>query len=444
MPKPLVAIVGRPNVGKSTLFNRIVGERLAIVEDLPGTTRDRLYGDAEWGGHEFTLIDTGGLAAGVADELGLRVQAQAQLAIDEADVIVFLGDAVEGVTAADVEVADILRRTAKPVILAANKAERPEHRLALADFYQLGLGDPIAISAIHGTGVAELLDEVTGVLPATAEAAAEPTMPRLAIVGRPNVGKSSLLNAILGQERVVVNAAPGTTRDAVDTAIEFRGQPLLLIDTAGLRRRGRIEPGIEKYSVMRALRALSRADVALLVIDAAEGVTAQDAHVGSYVAEAGKGAVLVVNKWDLVPKEAGTMAEYTRAVRDRFKFLAHAPIVFTSATTRQRLDRVLEAGLRVHSERQKRIATATLNQVVSDAEAAHYPPSIKGRRLKIYYATQVDVNPPTFVFFVNDPQLLHFSYERYLENSLREAFGFAGTPLRFIFRGRAEREEAGG
>ena len=438
MPKPLVAIVGRPNVGKSTLFNRIVGERIAIVEDLPGTTRDRLYGDAAWGTREFTVVDTGGLVGGVDDDLGLRVEAQAEMAIDEADIIVFLVDAAEGLTAADVEVADVLRRTAKPVLLAANKAESPQRRLAAADFYGLGLGEPLPISSIHGTGVADLLDEIVARLPDAHEDGEASEMARLAIVGRPNVGKSSLLNALLGEERVIVDEVPGTTRDAIDTLIEHKGERLLLIDTAGIRRRGRIEAGVEKYSVMRALRALSRADVALLVIDAAEGVTAQDTHVGSYVVDAGKGAVIVVNKWDLVPKTNAATAEYARIVRERFKFMSYAPIVFVSALTRQRLGQMLAAALRVHAERQKRVQTAPLNQVVAEAEAAHHPPSSRGKRLKINYVTQVDVNPPTFVFFVNDPRLLHFSYERYLENRLREAFGFEGTPLRFVFRGRAE------
>lgn len=441
MPNPIVAIVGRPNVGKSTLFNRIIGERLAIVEDLPGTTRDRLYGDAEWNGRQFTVVDTGGLAAGVEDLLGARVQAQARLAIEEADVVVFVGDAVEGVTAADEEVAELLRRSGKPVVLVANKSERGETKTAIADFYGLGLGDPVAISALHGRGTGDLLDEVVERLPPPAEGEEEPEMPHLAIVGRPNVGKSSLLNKLLGEERVIVDEVPGTTRDAIDTRLEYGGKPLLLIDTAGMRRRGRVELGIEKYSVMRALRALQRADVALLVLDASEGITAQDTHVGSYVVEAGKGVVLVVNKWDLVPKTGGTMAEYTRNIRSRFKYLDFAPVVFVSALTGQRVGQVLDAALTVYEERRKRVPTARLNDLVAEAAAAHNPPSIKGRTLKLYYATQVAVAPPTFVFFVNDPKLVHFSYERFLENRLREGFGFQGTPLRLIFRGRGEEKQ---
>ncbi|MHB1006263.1 MAG: ribosome biogenesis GTPase Der [Chloroflexota bacterium] len=443
MARPIVAIVGRPNVGKSTLFNRVVGHRMAIVEDIPGTTRDRLYGDALWNGRDFVVVDTGGMAAGLADELGLRVQAQARLAVEEADIIVFVGDAVEGVTAADAEVADLLRRAAKPVLLAANKAETKESKLDIVGFYSLGLGDPLMISAIHGQGVADLLDEVVDRLPAEDESEETPEMPHVAIIGRPNVGKSSIVNALIGQERVIVDDVPGTTRDAIDTLIDHNGQPMLLIDTAGMRRRGRIEVGVEKYSVMRALRALSRADVALLVIDADEGVTAQDAHVGSYVVDAGKAVVLVVNKWDLVPKQNNTMAEYMRIVRDRFKFLDFAPVVFVSAVTHQRLSQMLDAAVRVYAERQKRIPTAKLNQVVSEAEAAHTPPSAHGRHLKINYATQAETSPPTFVFFVNDPKLVHFSYERFLENRLREAFGFEGAPLRLVFRGRGEDKREG-
>ena len=438
MPKPLVAIVGRPNVGKSTLFNRILGERLAIVEDLPGTTRDRLYGDAEWGTREFTIIDTGGLATGVAEELDQRVQAQARLAIEEADLIVFMGDAIEGVTAADEDVADLLRRTAKPVIMAVNKAESERRRLDAVDFYQLGLGDPIAISAIHGTDVAELLDMLVGRLPPREPEEEEATLPRIAVIGRPNVGKSSVINALLGSERVIVDEVGGTTRDAIDTMIEHKDQSLLLIDTAGMRRRGHVERGIEKYSVMRALRALGRADVALLVTDAADGITAQDAHVGSYVVEAGKGVVIVVNKWDLIPRDGDTLLDYTQIVKDRLKYLSYAPVVFVSAVTGQRLGMMLDTALRVYAERQKRVPTAVLNQVISDAEAAHTPPSSRGKRLKIKYVTQTSVSPPTFVFFTNDPKLVHFSYERYLENRLRDAFGFEGTPLRLIFRGKPE------
>lgn len=443
MAKPIVAIVGRPNVGKSTLFNRIVGERLAIVADLPGTTRDRLYGDATWEGRDFTLVDTGGLAGGPEDSLGLRVEAQAEQAIDEADVIVLLADATDGITAADEEVARLLRVTAKPVLLAVNKADSERQRLAAVEFYNLGVSEPLAISAIHGTNVAELLDEVVAHLPAHQEEEPDSEQPRLAIVGRPNVGKSSLINALLGQERVIVDTEPGTTRDAIDSIIDYQGQNLLLIDTAGIRRRGHVEQGVEKYSVMRALRALGRADVALLVVDADEGLTAQDTHIASYVVDAGKGVVLVVNKWDLVPRSQTAMVDWTRLVRERFKFLDFAPVVFVSALKRQRLSQMLDAALRVHVERQKRVPTARLNQVVAEAEAAHPAGSSGGRRLKILYCTQAAINPPTFVFFTNDPKLVHFSYERYLENRLRAEFSFEGTPLRFIFRGRGEERKEG-
>lgn len=438
MPKPLVAIVGRPNVGKSTLFNRLIGERLAIVADIPGTTRDRIYGDATWGGCEFTLVDTGGIGIDSQANLDERVVAQAAMAIREADVIVFVTDAFDGLTVADQEVADLLRQTSKPVILAVNKAESEARRLAALEFYNLGLGDPLPISAIHGIDTADLLDQIVANLPQPSEPEALPEMPHIAIIGRPNVGKSSILNAILGDERVIVDSVGGTTRDAIDTLIEHKGQQMLVIDTAGLRRRGRIEQGIEKYSVMRALRALARADVALLVIDASEGLTTQDAHVGGYVVEADKGVVIVVNKWDLVPKTGTTMAEYTREIRERLKFLDFAPVVFVSAATHQRLGVMLDVALKVYEERNKRVPTARLNEVIGEAEEAHRPPSVRGKRLKILYVTQADVNPPTFVFFVNDPKLLHFSYHRYLENRLREAFGFEGTPVRFVFRGREE------
>jgi GTPase len=440
VPKPLVAIVGRPNVGKSTLFNRLVGERIAIVADIPGTTRDRLYGDAEWSGREFTLVDTGGLMPDAARELEQRVTEQAELAIDEADVIIFLTDAIDGITEADREVADKLRRSSKPVLLAVNKAESESRRLAAVDFYELGLGDPTAISAIHGVDTGDLLDDLVENLPAMEDEEELPNVPRLAILGRPNVGKSSILNGLLGEERVIVDDVGGTTRDAIDTLLEHKGQQMLVIDTAGLRRRGKIEQGVEKYSVMRALRALDRAHVSLLVIDGNDGVTTQDAHVGGYIVDAAKGVVIVVNKWDLVPKTGTTMAEYTREVRERLKFLDYAPIVFVSAETKQRLSTTLDVALRVHEEGKKRIPTARLNEIILAAEEAHRPPSVRGKRLKIYYVTQAEVSPPTFVFFVNDPNIVHFSYSRYLENKLREVFKFEGNPLRFVFRGRDEED----
>ncbi len=459
--KPLVAIVGRPNVGKSTLFNRLVGQPLAIVEDLPGTTRDRLYADAEWAGRTFTLIDTGGLDPSSNEDYAASVRAQARLAIAEADEIIFIVDGREGIAGADQDIAEILRQTATPVILTANKADNERRRQDAVEFYSLGLGEPIPISALHGTGTGDLLDQVVASMPPLVEAE-ESAGVHIAIVGRPNVGKSSLLNALVGRERVIVSEQPGTTRDAIDTALDFQGQRLILIDTAGIRKRGRVEPGIEKYSVLRALRAVDRADVVALLIDAAEGVTAQDTHIAGYVTEAFKGLVIAVNKWDLVraaqsaaktedPPEparrsgAGSRApapdyrlEYEAGVRESFNFVSYAPILFISARTRQRLPQLLEACLAVHAERQRRITTGQLNTAVQEAVSRHEPPAEHGRQLKILYATQAAVAPPTFIFFVNDPRLLHFSYKRYLDNELRQRFGFAGTPLRMIFKRRDE------
>jgi GTP-binding protein len=436
MTKPLVALVGRPNVGKSTLFNRLIEERLAIVEDVPGTTRDRLYADAEWGGTTFTFVDTGGLMLASGTDLEVSVRDQVQIAIEEADVIVFLVDVTEGITASDLEIADLLRRSHKPVLLAANKADNEKRRQEAVEFYELGLGDPHPISALHGTGTGDLLDSLLGVVPSRGvEAPWEGT--RIAIVGRPNVGKSSLLNALLGQERMIVDATPGTTRDAVDSLLEWDGEPVVLIDTAGIRRRGRVSPGVERYSVIRALRAIQRADVALLLLDAVEGVTEQDAHVAGYVVEEGKGLVLVVNKWDLVDKDAYTMQDYTDVIRRELSFVAHCPLVFVSAATGQRVGKTVEMALQVQRARQSRVATSELNRLILQAVTAHSPPSKRGKRLKIYYATQTGVAPPVFVLFVNDPELVHFSYRRYLENRLREAFGFEGTPLRLVFRERS-------
>jgi GTP-binding protein len=438
-----VAVVGRPNVGKSTLFNRLVGERRAIVEDEPGTTRDRVYGTADWGGSEFTLVDTGGLqddreiAAESLAEIARRTREQARSAIDEADVIVFIVDAKAGLAAGDHEVADLLRRADKPTILAANKADNAERREAVVDFYELGLGEPIPISAYHGSGTGDLLDRVVEALP-EAEEEVETEGPAIAIVGRPNVGKSRLLNALLGQERSIVSDVPGTTRDSLDTELIWSGRPLTLIDTAGIRRRGRVEPGIERFSVLRSMRAIERADVVLLVIDATEEFTAQDLHIAGYVEEQKKGIVVVVNKWDLVDKTPTSMEEYREKARQALDFMPYAPLVFISAKFGQRVHQVLEAALGVVAERQKRVSTAALNKVLREAVAAHPPASKPGKWLKFYYATQADVSPPTFVFFCNDPVQVHFSYRRYLENKLREEFGFGGTPLRLSFRGRED------
>lgn len=434
MTKPIVAVVGRPNVGKSTLFNRLVGERLAIIEDIPGTTRDRVYSDISWGEHELTLIDTGGLEPRPASDLRQKVKDQAEVAIEEADVVIFMVDVLDGVTIPDSEVAEALRRSQKPIILAVNKADNDQRRAQAFQFHELGIGEPIAISAHHGTGVADLMDEVGAMLPPPTPTVEEPGMLKIAIVGRPNVGKSMLLNAILGQERAIVSEAPGTTRDAIDTVFEHQGERMLFIDTAGIRRRGRIEGGIERYSVMRSLRAISRADVAILVTEAAEVITAQDTHIAGYIHQAFKGMVLVVNKWDLAGELEMDATSCTTEILQRLKFFPGVPILFVSAQFGEGVDQVLPAAKKIFQDRQKRLPTALLNEEVRRILSSHSPPSLRGRQLKISYVTQAEVNPPTFVFFVNDPKLLHFSYQRYLENRLREAFGFGGIPLKLIFK----------
>ena len=469
--KPLVAIVGRPNVGKSTFFNRMLGERVAIVEDMPGTTRDRIYGDTDWNGREFILIDTGGLELGPdipVGQVGLdgqpgdimkRVQAQAELAIEEADVIVFMVDAKAGIAAADDEVADMLRRTKKPVILAANKADNAKLRQDAVEFYALGLGEPIVISSIQGTGTGDLLDLIVDALPPEeeeAEGEEEEEITRIAIVGRPNVGKSSLLNAILGFQRSIVSEVPGTTRDAIDSEFEYKGKKLILIDTAGIRRRGRVGPGVEKYSVLRASRAIDRCDVALLLVDASEGLAAQDTHIVGEIHEKTKGVVVIVNKWDLAQAQRREMREgrephpdeeiesaerYRKIIAEGLKFIPYAPIVFASAKTGYHVQSLLDTVLNIAEMRYLRVPTARLNEVVQEAVRRHNPTVFRGKVLKIYYATQTRVNPPTFVFFVNDPQAMHFSYERYLENQLRTAFSFRGTGIRLQFRSRPKSDK---
>jgi GTP-binding protein len=436
MGKPIVAIIGRQNVGKSTLLNRVVGKPLAIVEDLPGTTRDRIFADVSWRGVEFTMVDTGGLELKPQSAIAQAVKAQAETAIAEADVIVLLVDVKDGVVPADLETADLLRRVSKPIILAANKADNAKLETQAAEFYELGLGEPLAISAYHGRGTAELLDRIVSLLPPASPPEAKSEAVKVAIIGRPNVGKSMLLNALLGEDRAIVDEAPGTTRDAIDTLLDFRGQSVLLIDTAGIRRRGRVGVGVERYSVIRALRAIDRADIALLVLDAPELISAQDMHVAGYIQQAIKGIVLVVNKWDLMMNKS--TIEYDRYIRSQLKFIAYAPILYVSAKLGQGVDKVMPQVFEVYQERLKRLPTAAVNDVIQQAVAAHNPPRSGGKQLSILYATQAEVNPPTFVFFVNDAKLVHFSYQRYLENKLRQAFGFVGTPFRLILKTRGK------
>ena len=435
--KPIVAIVGRQNVGKSTLLNRLAGRRIAIVEDLPGTTRDRVIADVSWHGDEFTLVDTGGLEIDPDTTVGQGVREQIKIAAAEADVIILLVDVRDGVTPSDLEVASTVRQTGKPVILVANKADNDRLETHAVDFYEMGLGDPMAVSALHGRSTADLLDRISTLLPVSAPPEVEPDMMKVAIVGRPNVGKSMLLNALLGSERAIVDDVPGTTRDAIDTLLDFEGENVLLIDTAGMRRRGRLGRGIERYSVMRALRAIDRTDVALLVLDAKELPAAQDMHIAGYILQAARGIILVVNKWDLIP--GGNQAEWDKYIRDQFRFVAYAPILYTSALSGQGVAEVMPLAGEVYQERQKRLPTAQVNSVVQQAVAGHSPPRKGHRQLKILHVTQADVNPPTFVFFVNDARLVHFSYRRYLENRLRQSFGFVGTPLKLVFKSRSEK-----
>jgi GTP-binding protein len=438
MGLPLVAIVGRPNVGKSTIFNRIIGERLAIVEDQPGITRDRLYAKAEWTGRLFHLVDTGGIDVFGDDELLKSVRAQAELAVEEADVILFVTDIRTGVTRDDEEVARMLYRSGKPVLLVVNKVDNDRLAAEIYDFYRLGFGDPHAVSGAHGTGFGDVLDAVVERLPDKRETDYADDVIKVAVIGRPNVGKSSLVNAMLGEERVIVSNIAGTTRDAVDTPFEKDGQKYVLIDTAGMRKRGKVYEKAEKYSVMRALAAIERADVALVVLNGEEGIIEQDKHIAGYAHEAGKASIIVVNKWDAVTKDDKTMQRMTRKIREQFQFMDYAPIVFASALTGQRVSRLYPVINHVAEQHAMRIATPVLNDLVSDAVAANPPPTDRGRRLRINYATQVAVKPPAFVLFVNDPELMHFSYERYLENRIRDAFLFEGTPIRIMTRKKSE------
>lgn len=439
---PLVAIVGRPNVGKSSLFNRLVGRRQAIVEDEPGTTRDRLYGEVEWRDRAFRIVDTGGLEATGEGPFSPLIRHQIELAMQEADVILFLVDGRDGITAADLEIADLLRRTTRPIILVANKVDNDRRALESTQFYELGAGDPFPISAYHGIGVGDLLDAVLDLLPPAEAMEAEPGL-RIAIIGRPNAGKSALLNAIAGDERMIVSDIPGTTRDVIDTTITFEGQTLTMLDTAGIRRAGRIERGVERHSVLRAKAALERADVAICVMDATEPVTAQDTHIVGMAQEASTGVVLVVNKVDLLEPGEEPLETLTGLVRSRLKFVPWAPLVFTSALEGRGVTALLRRAVKIGAERERRIPTGEVNQVVRRAVADHAPRSVQGKRLKILYVTQAEVRPPRFVFFVNDATLLHFTYERYLENRLREVFGFEGTAIRLTFKSRIPTELEG-
>ena len=435
MPKPVIAIVGRPNVGKSTIFNRIVGERVSIVEDIPGVTRDRIYSAGEWLNHEFNIIDTGGIDIG--DEPFLtQIRQQAEVAIDEADVIIFMTNGRDGVTAADEEVAKILYRSNKPVVLAVNKVDNPEMRSDIYDFYALGFGEPFPISGTHGLGLGDLLDEAAQHFPKIEEDGYDEDTIRFSLIGRPNVGKSSLVNALLGQERVIVSNVAGTTRDAVDTPYSKDGKDYVIIDTAGMRKKGKVYESTEKYSVLRALRAIERSDVVLVVLDGEEGIIEQDKKIAGYAHDSGRAVVIVVNKWDAVKKDKKTMKAFEENIRAHFQFLEYAPIVFLSAKTRKRTQTLIPVIDEVNESHSIRIQTNVLNDVIMDAVAMNPTPTHNGSRLKIFYATQVAVKPPTFVVFVNDPELLHFSYERFLKNRLRESFGFVGTPIHIIARAR--------
>lgn len=456
MAKPVVALVGRPNVGKSTLFNRLTGERLAIVDEVPGTTRDRLLAEANWRGYFFLVMDTGGidpskgksqvpLSVGSKDFVE-EIRVQAELAIEQSDLILFIVDGQAGVTPADHEIAEILRRKQRtidgkfypPIILVVNKGESARIRQVVAEFYELGMGEPFAISALHGTSTGDLLDEVVNHIKEMGEDTEEDTSPKIAIVGKPNVGKSSLLNKIIGEERAIVSEIPGTTRDAVDTKLDFNGLPVTLIDTAGIRRRGKVSPGVEKYSVIRSMNAIERADVAILVIDATSSITAQDTHIAGYIKDAWKSAIVAVNKWDLIEKDTYTINEYTTQIRQALNFMDYVPMIFISALTGKRVDQVLPLALQVQEERLVRLSTSQINRILQRAQDFHPAPSKSGRPLRIYYGTQVRSDPPTFMLYVNNPELAHFTYLRFLENQIRRDYPFVGTPIRLVLKKRRE------
>ncbi|MCL5025832.1 MAG: ribosome biogenesis GTPase Der [Chloroflexi bacterium] len=438
MARPLVALVGRPNVGKSTLFNRLMGRPVAVVEDVAGTTRDRLYGDVAWGDREFTFVDTGGLEVSPATDLIAQVREQAHEAILDADLVLFVVDAREGITPGDVEVAEVVRRSRRPVVVVANKADNEERAMSAMEFYQLGLDLVTPVSAIHDTGIGELMAAVLERLPEAEEEPEPVAATNVAIIGRPNVGKSSLLNALVGYERAIVHSVPGTTRDALDTLLDYRGKMVRLIDTAGIRRRGHIEQGVERHSVLRSVRALSRSDVAILVIDATEGLTAQDLHIIGFARDAGKGMVVAVNKMDALTGGRDKLQETLRVGLD---FVPYVPVLYVSAKSGQGVEQVLETALRVAEERSKRLPTRALSDAIERAVQRHPPPTRGGRMLRITHITQARSEAPTFVLFVNDPALVHFSYARYLENQLRAEFGFEGTPLKLVFRGREGKDK---
>ena len=458
MQKPVIVLVGRPNVGKSTLFNRLVGQRLAIIDDIPGTTRDRLLAEGDWAGHDFYVVDTGGidpgkqhsqkpLSIGSADFVQ-DIRAQAEIALEEADVILLVTDAIEGVTQADHEVVDILRRRRSksdrqhtpPILLVVNKADSEQTRQNAYDFYSLGMGEPYAISAIHGTGTGDLLDAVVAQFPEPIEDEEEDDSIKIAIVGKPNAGKSSLLNKITGQQRSIVSNIPGTARDAIDTRLTKDGQEYTLIDTAGIRKRGSIIPGVEKYSVLRAMQAIERCDVAVLVVDAVDGITAQDTHIAGYINDAWKSVMLVINKWDLIEKDHLTALDFEKHVRRELNFLPYVPIIFISAETGQRVHQVLPLVKEIQEERTRKISTAQLNKILVNAQDKHQSPSGIGRPFRIYYGTQVNTEPPTFLLYCNDPKLGHFTYMRFIENQIRETFPFKGTPIKLVLKQRVRRE----
>ncbi|KAB3538557.1 ribosome biogenesis GTPase Der [Alkaliphilus pronyensis] len=440
MAKPVVAIVGRPNVGKSTLFNRVAGKRISIVEDYPGVTRDRIYTEAEWLNNVFTLIDTGGIEPESKETILAQMRRQAEIAIETADVIIFLVDGREGLTGTDREVASMLRKAKKPVILTINKVDTLEHSPYYYDFFELGMNEPIEISSSSALNIGDLLDAVVAHFPDDKGNKEEDEMIKVAIIGKPNVGKSSIINYILGEDRVIVSDIAGTTRDAIDTPFTDGEDKYLLIDTAGVRRKSKIKENIERYSVIRSFTAVDRADVCLLVIDATEGVTEQDKKIAGYSHENGKGMVIVINKWDIIQKETNTMKEFTKTVRNELAYLDYAPILFVSALSGQRMEKILDTVKFVANQNALRIPTGGLNEIIGEAVLLNQPPSDKGKRLKIFYATQAAVKPPTFILFVNDKELMHFSYLRYIENQIRQSYGFEGTPIRFILR---EREKGG-